>query len=362
VSPLAKLPTIGQANLGCYNCFMLESQRLAIMGCGSGGSYLYRLLRQRRPDLDITLFDETTTNSCGIKGCAWGLSRPLFFQLCKEIEFDHEKYLIGAYDFVLVNGRRLKADLVVINKPGLIRDLLGDTMLHDPDTIDPGKFDRVIDATGYERAFLPPVDAAPTMSAVQVRLKTKAPKAPTAVFTPGGGYSWLFPIGENEVHLGSLSPYGFEAARNELKQMMKDSHSEVVCTCKGKIRCHGPISPITQGNVWGIGEAIGLVDPVTGAGIIPAMTSAKLLVDHWESQAEYQSAILQKYAYMKKEANVLNRLMAGHLLSSSDLFFPKQALETIGISPSFFELAGLVMSGAKDYLAHRPNKDKQDPQ
>jgi flavin-dependent dehydrogenase len=339
---------------------MPESQRLAIMGCGSGGSYLYRLLRLRRPDLDITLFDEPTTNSCGIKGCAWGLSRPLFVQLCEEVGFNADKYVIGKYERVNINGKDLRADLVIINKPVLINDFIGEAKILVPDAAGIEKFDRIIDATGYERAFLPPVDAPPIMSAVQVRLKTKAPQAPTAVFNPGGGYSWLFPIGESEVHLGSLSPYGFEAARTELKQMMKDSHSEVVCTCKGKIRCHGPASPITHGNVWGIGEAIGLVDPVTGAGIIPAMTSAKLLVDHWES-AEYQSAILQKYAYMKKEANVLNRLMAGHLLSSSDLFFPKQALDTIGISPGFFELAGLVMSGAKDYLAHRPNKDKQDP-
>ena len=336
---------------------MTEPNRIAIMGCGSGGSYLYRLLRQRKPNCQITLFDLPTSNSCGIKGCAWGLSRPLFWQLCTEAGVNPEKFILGRYDHAMINGRNLKADLVIFNKPALIIDLLGDAVIHDPAKVETEQFDRVIDATGFERFFLPPIDATPIVSAVQVRLKTKAPKAPTAVFNPGGGYSWLFPIGEDEVHIGSLSPLGFEAARNELKTILKDSRNESVCSCRGRIRCHGPITPFVWGNVWGIGEAIGLVDPVTGAGIVPAMTSAKLLVDHWDSPADYEAAVLERFSYMTKEANVLKRLLAGHSLSSKDLFFPRQALDTIGIRPTFFELVGLVVNGAKDYMNHSAGKN-----
>jgi flavin-dependent dehydrogenase len=323
------------------------------MGCGSGGSYLYRLLQKRKPDLKIALFDQPVANACGIKGCAWGLSLPLFTQLCADACANPEKYILDKYDHVIINGRHLKADLAIINKPALVKDLLEGTELRSPSTVNTNEFSRIIDATGYERALLPNVEALPVVSAVQVRLKAKAPKAPTAVFNAKGGYSWLFPIGENEVHLGSLSPGGFDAARAELKNMMSESRSEAICTCRGKIRCHGPITPFVNGNIWGIGESIGLVDPVTGAGIIPAMTSARLLVDNWDSPENYQAAVLHKYAYMKKEASVLNRLIAGNPLSSSDLFFPKQALETIGIKPSFAELVGLVVQGAKDYLSHR---------
>jgi flavin-dependent dehydrogenase len=332
---------------------MQQTERVAIMGCGSGGSFLYRLLRQRKPNLEITLYDKASSNACGAKGCAWGVARPLLSQLCTEAGIALEKYIIGKYDHVLINGKRLKADLVIIDKPALIRDFIASATIHDPATVQFDIFDRVIDATGFERAFLPPVEAKPIVSALQVRLKAKAPEAPTAVFNPGGGYSWLFPIGTDEVHVGSLSPKGFDAARDELKPMMADSPSKAVCSCQGKIRCHGPVPPFISGKIWGIGEAIGLVDPVTGAGIIPAMTSAKLLVDNWESPAGYERAVMQRYSYISKEAGVLNHLIAGQPLTSGDLFFPKQALDTIGIKPSFFELVGLVMQGAKDYLSHR---------
>ena len=327
------------------------------MGCGSGGSYLYRLLRQRKPNLNITLFDNPTSNACSLKGCAWGLSRPLFSQLCAEVCIDPEKYIIARYDHVIINGQRLKADLAIINKPALVKDFLEGAELHDPQTAIVNEFDRVIDATGSERAFLTPINASPVVSAVQIRLNTKAPEAPTAAFNPNGGYSWLFPIGENEIHLGSLSPEGFETAKEELKNMMAGSRSEAVCSCRGKIRCHGPVTPFVQGRVWGIGESIGLVDPVTGAGIIPAMTSAKILVEHWDSPGDYQAAVLQKYSYMTKEASVIQRLMAGNPLCSADLFFPKQALETIGLKPAFLDLVRLVVKGAKDYLAHRSGEE-----
>ncbi len=182
------------------------------MGAGSGGSYLYRLLRQRRPDLDISLYDRPTPNPCGIKGCAWGLSRPFFFQLSAEAGLDPSRYVLGTYDHVVINGQCLKADLIIINKPAFIKDVLNGAEMRDPDTAQIDAFDRVIDATGYERAYLPPVEALPIVSAVQVRLKAKAPRAPTAVFNPRGGYSWLFPAGDGEVHLGcfrrwdSMSP------------------------------------------------------------------------------------------------------------------------------------------------------------
>ncbi len=326
---------------------MLE--RVAIMG-GGGSSYLYRLLRQRRPDVEVTLFDRPSPNPCGAKGCAWGLARPLFTQLCANIGFVPGKYVFESYDHVIVNGR-LKADLVIIDKPAMLKDLIDGAELMDPSNARLEDFDRVIDATGSERAFLPKISATPIVSALQVRLKVKAPEAPTAVFNPGGGYSWLFPIGSDEVHLGSLSPWGYDAARKELQSMMeKSGRSKAECSCRGEIRCHGPVAPFVEGKIWGLGEAIGLVDPVTGAGIVPAMVSAGLLLDNWDSPPAYEHAVLRRYSYMTKEASVLNNLAAGRPLSSSDLFFPKQALETIGLKPGFFDLVALVTQAARDYL------------
>jgi len=102
------------------------------------------------------------------------------------------------------------------------------------------------------------------------------------------------------------------------------------------------------------------VDPVTGAGIIPAIVSAGLLLDNWDSPMSYEHAVLRRYSYMTKEAGVLNNLAAGRPLSSSDLFFPKQALETIGLKPGFLDLVALVTQAARDYLNLRAKKGTEE--
>ena len=87
--------------------------------------------------------------------------------------------------------------------------------------------------------------------------------------------------------------------------------SQVLCSCTGQIRCHGPVPPFSEGKIWGLGEAIGLVDPIAGAGIVPAMTSAKLMVENWESAQDYERQVWRRYSYMVREARAVLKFLAG---------------------------------------------------
>ena len=108
-----------------YNIGMAKSTTVAIMGCGPGGAYLYALFLHKKPELEVITFDITYHTACGIKGCVWGASWPQFAKLSREVNIDPEKYVLGRYDHVLINQMKLRADVVIIDRPLLIRDLFG---------------------------------------------------------------------------------------------------------------------------------------------------------------------------------------------------------------------------------------------
>lgn len=47
---------------------MRKSTRIVIMGCGPGVAYLYTLLRHRKPELVVEIFDLAHHTAFGIKG------------------------------------------------------------------------------------------------------------------------------------------------------------------------------------------------------------------------------------------------------------------------------------------------------
>ena len=110
---------------------------------------------------------------------------------------------------------------------------------------------------------------------------------------------------------------------------------------------NGPVYPFIEGKVWGLGEAIGLVDPIACAGIVPAMTSAKLMSDNWDNDDRYEKQVWRCYSYMVNEAKAVAKLARGERLLYSDLLFPRRAFETLGIYPSFRQIIGIASTVGK---------------
>ena len=82
----------------------------------------------------------------------------------------------------------------------------------------------------------------------------------------------------------------------------------------GRIRLTAPhnsqpfVAAGSDGEVWGVGEAIGCVAPLAGDGIVPGMKSVQLLMKWWDDPSGYTRAVLKEFDWMKKERAVIDKL------------------------------------------------------
>lgn len=289
--------------------------RIAICGPGLVGSYLYRLLSQAGIG-PVSIFGNPAPvrTSCGIHPCAWGTSLG-FEELIAYGKIDPTKYILQRFDNMSINGMKVKAKSMVINKPKLVVDLLnGAQVLNLP--IPVNGFDRIIDATGFTRAFLPPTQKDLIISCVQYRVSIPE-KHDLSIDISNLGYAWRFPISRNEYHIGAGSIA--RSPQKMLENLGWLKSSSPICSCTGKIRLTAPHFSLPfvdldrggQCPVWGTGEAIGCVAPLIGEGIIPGLKSARLLLANWENPDAYREAILKEFSWMKDERKVVDKASQG---------------------------------------------------
>ena len=171
--------------------------KIAIAGAGVAGAYLYRLLNNRGHQVD--LFDRGPGTRCGLSPCAWGISRG-FPELVEASGLDPKKYVMKQHDCVVMDEYRILADLATINKPGLVKDLRQGADIKDSLLAGTG-YDRIIDATGVSRAFLPAIQDDILLPCVQWRIRTDV-QLENRTKLGGIGYAWSFPLSRNEYHVG----------------------------------------------------------------------------------------------------------------------------------------------------------------
>jgi flavin-dependent dehydrogenase len=296
--------------------------KIAICGGGLVGSYLYRLLSQTSLG-DVTVFEkpEPPGTNCGIRPCAWGTSSGLE-EMLGYASLDPASYIMRAFDAIVMNGVKVKARALVIDKPKLITDLLkGAKIVTSPVPVN--EFDRIIDSTGNTRAFLPSIEKDIFANCIQFRVSSQEAKE-FSVDISNLGYAWCFPMSAGEYHIGagsiSMSPNRMLQKLGWLKNCLP------LCNCSGKTRLTAPYfsTPfMTMKNnepspIWGVGEAIGCVAPLSGEGIIPGMKSARILVDNWANRKDYEKSILKEFAWMKAERRVLDKALQGKRLGLLD--------------------------------------------
>jgi flavin-dependent dehydrogenase len=286
---------------------------LAIAGAGMTGAYLYRRLKNE--GRDAHLFDPGSRGACGLTPCAWGTSRG-FVGLVERAGLDAEQYILRRFDRIWMDDVAIRADLMTIDKPRLVRDLLQDAQIRSS-SVPVGAYDRVIDATGLARALLPPIADDITMGCREYLVEAEEPSE-NRIRLGGVGYAWRFPLAGNLCHVGcgslladpqrileGLGWIGGGAAQQEKK---------IRCGCSGRIRLTGPhqsqpfVADGCRDGIWGVGEAIGCVSPLAGDGILTGMRSAELLLQHWDSPDDYAAAVLAEFDWMRKERAIVDRL------------------------------------------------------
>lgn len=287
--------------------------KLAIAGAGMTGAYLFRVLKNK--GCEPHLFDRERATRCGLKPCAWGTSAG-FIELVEQAGLDTEKYILRRLDHVWMDDVRIRAELMVFDKPRLVKDLLKDAEIHFT-PLPVGRYERVIDATGSSRALLPPIENDIVMGCRQYLVETREPLE-NRIKLGGIGYAWCFPLSGNLYHIGCGSLLG-DAQRiledlGWLESVSQRYEKKILCGCNGKIRLTGPHQsrPFVTGGleegIWGVGEAIGCVAPLAGDGVVPGMRSAQLLLDSWDKPNEYTEAVLEEFSWMKDERGVIDKL------------------------------------------------------
>lgn len=322
--------------------------RIAIAGAGMGGAYLSRLLRKDGRDVDI--FDVKSETKCGIAACGWAASKS-FLEVVSGSGLAPEKYILQQSDHLVMDAIKLKADFMTVDKPRLIRDLLAGVKVRYGH-LDMAQYDRIIDATGVARAYLPSVEDEVVSSCVQCRMQTDG-VLENRVTTQSGGYTWCFRLSGHDYHVGWGSYLAESWKLIDQVRWLDDTRrtfgGHAVCRCTGNIRLTAPhycrpfVTDGARDGVWGVGEAIGCVSPLGGDGLVYAMRSAQILIDYWDDPDAYTEAILEEFSWMTKARKVLDKVIRMNRFELSDARVLKDCLERMGVWIGIQQAATILM-------------------
>ena len=324
-----------------------NSSRLAIAGAGVAGAYLYRLLNKKWAQIDI--YDVRHKTKCGVSPCAWAATKG-FMGHVEATGLDPNKYILQEMNHVAVDDMKVKVEAMTIDKPRLVTDLLqGADVKYTP--LDVNKYDRVIDATGLSRTFLPPIKEDIFTSCIQYHVQSK--KRLEHRVEPGKiGYAWCFQLSDNRYHIGcgsfSHNPSQVLKEIGWFEQYKLNPGKNVLCKCAGKIRITGPHDSepfVGEGppeGIWGVGEAIGCVGSVVGDGIVPGMRSAQILLDNWDDPDSYRASILKEFSWIQNERKLLDKLRNMAPLNLGDAWILKHNSKRIGVNIGLTEAAMYV--------------------
>ena len=296
--------------------------KIGIGGAGLAGSWLAR--RCAKHGFHVELFDHGKKEQCGITSCAWGFHLINTARLLSLVDLNIRDFILSRPSRVVSKrwGGRIN-NMAIVDKVALINTLVNNTHINHTSP-EPNEFDYFVDATGLARGFLPPIRHDRISSTVQTRCKTDL-TLPGVHLTSGGdpqSYAWAFPLGEGEWHIGygDMMPLGAVVRCNKgdhLSLNIFGSRHDVTCSCKGNIRVTGPSAsrPFVNDNVWGIGESIGCVSPITGEGNAPAMQSAEIFFNHVlinrATPEQYERMICREFSWMDRERRFSDALSEG---------------------------------------------------
>ncbi len=306
--------------------------RIAIAGAGMSGAYLFRRLVNDGFE-GIDLYDAKKTNACGSRPCAWGFA-PLAetYALIAKVT-DPERFELQRSGTISIDGVDIRSDMLTMNKPALIREMIGDAEIKQG-PIDLAKYDRVIDATGISRAYLPPIKDDYVAECIQYRARSEEPLG-FWFKTSTVGYEWCFPLGEDEYHIG------FGSLKSDVRSYRpskdKDDHDlslQLLCKCHSSVRLTAPFFSqpfVKDTKIVGIGESIGAVAPLASDGNLYAMQCGEMLLENWDDLDRYSERILKRYDWMRTERGGLEKLMDGRTPSLRESVSMRKHLRSVGV-------------------------------
>ncbi len=167
-----------------------------------------------------------------------------------------------------------------------------------------------------------------------------------------GGYGWVFPKNDHlSVGVGSPSQQA-RRLKSGYQQVLK-SHSLNNYTAS-RIRSHWlPVRrkgmAIQSGRCLLLGDAAGLVDPVTGEGIYNAVRSAQMAAPVIESYLNGSSADLQEYEAVV-DRQIMPELKAARALARGFAWFPGLVFDAVESSDRLWNACCRLLRGEDTYI------------
>jgi len=318
--------------------------RILVYGAGISGSFLYLLLGR---DFEVGVKDVRSSPDCR---CAWGTVYGEAKALYRMVGINFDEYVLVKPEAAIVNGVRLRnVGIVTFDRRRLLRDIWRGINFRET------KADLIVDATGCERAFLPKIKNDELYSTIQFLERHKI-EEDLLIYMRRTGYAWAFPLGDHLWHVGAGEKSSVGAL--ELLQTFRKKYGfkekNKVCSCTGKVRLLPPseCKPLLDGNIVGVGEAIGCVSGF-GEGNVPSLRSAKILYECLKENRlnEYENRIIREFKWIENEHKLVRQLQAGKKLTALHPLFKvifTEAKRTV--SPSLDALKYLI----KYLVKHRP--------
>lgn len=240
--------------------------------------------------------------------CAWGAAKSEMERIFAQINIDFN-------DYVLFNGKNINLELkgkirkigckglVTYNKHQLELDLTkglnakyGERIV--PSTFPVDEYDLVIDATSLQRVMLPKIKDQLLVPCIEYMVEYEnLPYDDFYVkpFSTASGYFWYFPLMKNTAYVGAGDYY--RKHMEELDYFNKKHGGKIIKKIGRPIRLSSPeaCQPFTQGNVVGVGEAIGTVFPLIGEGIIPSLQCAEILERNIDNIPKYVEEVKEQF-------------------------------------------------------------------
>lgn len=327
---------------------------IAIAGDGLCGAYLYRRLKRNGID-DVQVYGSwrKIPNKCGITSCGWGAAGDITDYI-RRVHLDPSKYILDRIYEMDFEGVSIKIDMVMFDKPRLIKDMLGD---HIPIrfAVDRKEADTIIDATGTARVYLPKICDDLIAQCSQLRRTLRIPLERKVIIRfVKDGYMWVFPLGGDHAHIGYGGIMGDGKHVPALKEISESKlYTDLVnvaapdqrnewCGCHSSVRITSPARSLPFHIPWGdengkkdwiigVGEAIGAVSPISGEGNVPGLKTCEILLDSWGDPELYTAAVLKEFGWMTQERELLDKMKGGYKPSVNDLRVVQKNAKRMGI-------------------------------
>ncbi|MHB8361195.1 MAG: geranylgeranyl reductase family protein [Thermoplasmataceae archaeon] len=262
---------------------------------GISGSYLLRRLTIE--GFDVKGYDPKRANY--YIPCGYATNERNILKYCKKAGIDFDEYVISRADNVKISGDNFKEKefpgfgLCTFDKNKFENDMIkGLNVLREKIAFSENGI--YLDCSGISRALLGPSKNDYTMNAIEYLTKKSSHEDFYFNFYANGrGYFWEFPMGNN-YHVGAG---GINIEENK-KRLKNYDH---FLTTGRRIRMKPLFDEMTRKNIYGIGESIGCVSPITGEGIVPTLRCADIFMESLDKAEDINDLTRIYVSRVKKE-------------------------------------------------------------